>query len=109
MEALQIRTAKKTMNLDAGLQLNPIWSTLDAWHYIIYIIYSYIIHHYVINIKYMQLSFVLSVQFCILQLMTDHGPKCSVIANRLVNHVTQRSTNRLLLLVSIMLYTRATF
>ena len=29
-EALQIRAAKETMNLDAGIQLNPIWSTLNT-------------------------------------------------------------------------------
>ena len=27
-EALQIQAADKTMNLDTGLQLNPIWSTI---------------------------------------------------------------------------------
>lgn len=29
-EALQIRAAKETMNLDAGIQLNPIWNTLNT-------------------------------------------------------------------------------
>lgn len=28
-EALRIRAAKETMNLDTGLQLNPTWSTLN--------------------------------------------------------------------------------
>ena len=53
-EALHIRAASDTMNLDTGLQLNPIWRTHLTQHYIIshYIITN---HNY---IKYVHFSFV---------------------------------------------------